>query len=673
MNPEKLQKTTCPRDCYDRCGILAVVRDGRVAGIRGDPDSPVSRGMLCAKCTIAYNGVWLDPARRVTQPLRRTGPKGEARFTEISWDEALDTVANRLQAIARDHGADKVLHAHYQGTYSAIACNFPCRFFHRYGATEVDPSTICDKAGHVALQGMFGTSFEGFDTRSRDDASCLVLWGVNPSHGGPLTDRFWVGGFSGTRIVIDPVRTLTFAQADIHLRPRPGTDSALAYGLLRLLSDAGRFDRNFLRDHVQGWQAVDAQIARTEPGAVADITGVPCHAMKRAADAMGAGPALYWLGIGLQRQRSGGDTVRAASLLAVATGSLGRRGGGLLYMNGYGVHGIDQDAFQRCAAVAEPPARIGHMGLAQALEDPSRSRAFFNWNTNVAASAPQQRRLHSALRREDLFTVVIDPFLTDTARFADIVLPAAHFLEFDDLVFSYFYDTVSAQVAVQRPEGSALPNQEIFRRLAARMGFADPDLHTSDGDMMRGLLACAAPGLDLPALRAAGTVFPRPTRVQFESRRFPTPSGRIEIDAPVFAQAGLGPAPAWPPVPGRSPGVLQLLSPSAYWLMCSSYGNDPRIRELLGEASVVLHPDDADRLGILPGDRVRLHSSCDSVEFLAKTSEDVLPGTAVTAKSRWPGFEREGLNVNALNPGLSADLGEGTAVNSLEVRIEVIE
>ena len=196
MNPEKLQKTTCPRDCYDRCGILAVVRDGRVAEIRGDPDSPVSRGMLCAKCTIAYNGVWLDPARRVTQPLRRTGPKGEARFTEISWDEALDTVANRLQAIARDHGADKVLHAHYQGTYSAIACNFPCRFFHRYGATEVDPSTICDKAGHVALQGMFGTSFEGFDTRSRDDASCLVFEPVSVGKrrglGGGL--RGWLKG-----------------------------------------------------------------------------------------------------------------------------------------------------------------------------------------------------------------------------------------------------------------------------------------------------------------------------------------------------------------------------------------------------------------------------------------------------------------------------------------------
>ncbi|MBK8018838.1 MAG: molybdopterin-dependent oxidoreductase [Betaproteobacteria bacterium] len=243
MNPEKLQKTTCPRDCYDRCGILAVVRDGRVAEIRGDPDSPVSRGMLCAKCTIAYNGVWLDPAQRVTQPLRRTGTKGEARFAEISWDEALDQVANRLQSIARDHGADKVLHAHYQGTYSAIACNFPCRFFHRYGATEVDPGTICDKAGHVALQGMLGTSFEGFDARSRDGASCLVLWGVNPSHGGPLTDRFWVGEFPGTRIVIDPVRTFTATQADIHLRPRPGTDAALAYGLLRLLSDAGRFDR----------------------------------------------------------------------------------------------------------------------------------------------------------------------------------------------------------------------------------------------------------------------------------------------------------------------------------------------------------------------------------------------------------------------------------------------
>lgn len=669
MLPSHTRKTTCPRDCYDRCGIVATIADGRVIQVAGDPDSVVSRGSLCAKCTLAYNGVWLDPAARIATPLRRIGPKGGGQFAPATWDEALDDIATRLDQIAREHGSDTVLSTHFQGTYSAIACNFPSRFFHRYGATEVDPSTICDKAGHVALQAMFGTSFEGFDPRTAAQSACLVMWGINPSHSGPLTDRFWVGDFAGATIVVDPVRTPTAAMATLHLQLHPGTDAWLAYGLLKLLGEAGALDREFIQRHVRGWQPVQARIDACDLDRVADRTGVPVEQMRRAAHLIATGPTLFWMGIGLQRQHNGGDIVRAVSLLPAATGNLGRPGAGFLYMNGYGTRGIDQDALQRCGGVERPMPSISHMDLAAVLDDPARSRALFNWNTNIAASAPNQARLRQALRREDLLTVVIDLFHTDTAALADWILPAASFLEFDDLVLSYFYETVSAQVRLQAPFGESLPNQEIFRRLARRMGFADADLHETDAAIIDRLLAATGAGLSFQELAQVGTVFTAPEpRIQFEHLRFPTPSGRIEIDAAAFIDAGLGPAPD-ATSPDEPDSTLRLLTPSAYWLMNSSYGNDARIREQLGPASILLNPEDADDLGILPGEIVTASTDTGSLELEAVTTNDVPRGTAVAYKSRWPGLEASGQNINALNPGLRADLGAGTAVNSLRVRI----
>ncbi len=662
-------RTTCPRDCYDRCGLLARVEDGRVTAIGGDPASPLSRGRLCAKCRLAYNGVWLDESARLGTPLRRTGPKGHGRFVAASWDEALDDIAARLAHIAATHGPDKVLHTHYQGTYSAIACNFPERFFHRYGATEVDPGTICDRAGHVALEAMFGTSFEGFDPRTAAAASCLVLWGINPSHSGPLTDRDWVRRFAGPTIVVDPVRTRTAEAADLHLQPIPGTDIALALGLLALLARNGGLDRGFLARHVRGWAAVAASLDATDPADCARDCGVDLAAMDEATRLIAAGPTLFWLGIGLQRQAQGGDAVRAVSLLPIATGNLGRPGTGLLYMNGYSTRGIAQRDLQRIASVTREPPRISHMDLAGTLEDARRARALFNWNTNVAASAADQRRLHRALAREDLFTVAIDLFRTDTCEFADWVLPAASFLEFDDLVLSYFQDSLSAQVRAQAPFGESLPNQEIFRRLAARMGYTEPELFEDDASLIARMLQATGTGLDFAALAARGTVLVGESpRQQFAGLRFNTPSGAIEIDAAVFVSAGLGPVPA-SRARAAPAGALRLLSPAAFWLMNSSYGNDRRIRAQLGESSLLLHADDAAARGIADGDLVRVRAEAGEVRLRAAISDRVRPGVAVSYKSPWPKYARDGVNLNALNPGLRADLGDSTAVNSLFVTV----
>jgi anaerobic selenocysteine-containing dehydrogenase len=665
-------KTTCPRDCYDRCGLLATVEAGRVTAIRGDPSSPLSHGRLCAKCRLAYNGVWLDASARLRQPLRRAGPKGSGRFVAASWDEALDDIAARLGALAKDGAAHTVLHTHYQGTYSAIACNFPERFFHRYGATEVDPGTICDRAGHVALEALFGTSFEGFDPRTIAEAHCLVLWGVNPSHSGPLTDRHWVRRFAGPTVVVDPLRTRTAEHADLHLQPRPGTDTALALGLLALLAAEDRLDHAFIDRHVRGWPAVAAQLAAVDPGRVARDCGVDLAAMHTAARLIGAGPTLFWLGIGLQRQAQGGQAVRAVSLLPIATGNLGRPGSGILYMNGYQTRGIVQRDLQRIESRPEDPPRISHMDLAPTLEDPRRARALFNWNTNLAASGVAQRRLQRALAREDLFTVAIELFHTDTCDFADWVLPAAGFLEFDDLVLSYFHDSLSAQVRVQAPVGESLPNQEIFRRLAARMGYTEPELFEDDATIIARLLRATGTGLDFASLAARGSVLVgEQPRQQFAGLRFGTPSGAIEIDADAFLSAGLGPAPR-PRVQEPPPDALQLLSPAAFWLMNSSYGNDPRIRAQLGESTIALHADDAAARGIVDGALVRVSAEAGELRLRAAISDRVRPGVALSYKSPWPRFERDGINLNALNPGLRADLGDSSAVNSLWVCVTAI-
>ena len=214
-------RTNCPRDCYDNCGIVVRSgKDGRVI-VQGDPDHPVSRGSLCTKCATAYNGVWQDPEARLATPLRRVGPKGEGAFAPISWEDALAETAQRTQQVVDERGPAAVLHTHYSGTMSMLAFMFPLRFFHRLGATEVEPDSICNLAGHIAWSYMFGTSVAGFDPRTAVDSSCILVWGANPSHSAPHMDRNWLGDFNGSVIVVDPIRTATAARADLHLQPYP--------------------------------------------------------------------------------------------------------------------------------------------------------------------------------------------------------------------------------------------------------------------------------------------------------------------------------------------------------------------------------------------------------------------------------------------------------------------
>lgn len=665
-------RTTCPRDCYDACGIVVVKRGDTVQKVVGDPQHPVSRGCLCAKCTLAYNGAWRDPSARLGQPLRRVGAKGAGHFEPVSWPEALDSVAGRLRRVLSESGGSSILHTHYTGTCSLIAYGFPLRFFNRLGATEVDPDTVCNKAGHVALELTFGTSVDGFDPRSARDAGCILVWGANPSASAPHAHRHWLKEAPGTVIVIDPIRHDTAAAADLHLQPYPGSDAALAFAMLHVIERDGLLDEAHLAAHTLGWEEVRPLLAACTPEWGEQQTGVPADLIAQAARAYGRGPSLLWLGQGLQRQTTGGNVFRACSLLPVATGNIGKPGAGFLYLNGTGSRGIADDYLPAPHLNPGDPASISHMHLAQRLEDPVASRALFCWNNNIVASSPRQQRLRRALQREDLFMVAIDLFATDTVDYADIVLPAASFLEFDDLVCSYFNYSISAQVKVMEPPGEALPNQEIFRRLATAMGFGEPELYESDEDMIATLLEQTGLGLDFATLASRGTVeYTAEPVIPFADGVFPTPSGKVEIAGERFVAEGLPrvPQPWADPRPGG--GRLRLLSPASRWFMNSSYSNVPKLQKRAG-AQVFLHPAEAGDRGLADGAAVILANEAGQLPLRVALSEDVPRGVALVHKGRWPKLDPAGANVNLLNPGPLTDLARSSAVHSVEVEIRPV-
>lgn len=667
---KEIVKTTCPRDCYDSCGIAVIKRGGKITKVLGDRDHAVSRGVLCGKCALAYNGVFLDQAARLTHPLRRVGPKGEGRFEAVSWDAALGAIAARFQAIVAESGAGAIIHAHYTGTCSLIANCFPMRFFQRLGAQEVEPDTVCNMAGHVALGYVIGTSSIGFDPRTARDAASIVVWGANPSACAPHQHKHWLKEAPGKVIVIDPVRHATAEAADLHLQLYPGTDAALAYALMHVLRRDGLIDRPFLAAHTVGWDELEPMVEECTPDWGETATGVPAGLIEQAARIYGAGPALLWLGQGLQRQKAGGNTMRACALLPALTGNYGKPGAGLIYLNGAGRKGVDGD-YLVAAQLNRSPPPFSQMALAARLEDAARAQAFVCWNINPAASSPEQARLHEALKRDDLFTVVTDIFETDTTDFADYVLPAASFLEFDDLVSGYFNLSFSAQAQVVAPMGEALPNQEIFRRLAKAMGFDEPELFESDAEIIARVMDQVGIAGSFDEFKAKGTVWPEPEPViQFADLAFPTPSGKIEIASERAEADGHARVPPPSADVRASHGRLRLLSPASPWLLNDSYANDAKIAEKLGPATVTLHPDDAKAHGLEAGDRVELANETGRLLLQLKVSDIVPPGTALSPKGRWP--RREGAaraNVNVLNPGEMSDMGESTCVHGVEVSI----
>jgi anaerobic selenocysteine-containing dehydrogenase len=669
MSDKTVVRTTCPRDCYDACGIAVVKRADGLVKVLGDPEHAVSRGALCGKCAIAYNGAWLDSKARVTRPLKRVGPKGDGRFEAIGWDQATAEIAARLKDVVASHGAETIWHTHYTGTCSLLAGGFPQRFFNRLGASEVDPDSICNAAGHAALQYMYGASDVGFDPRTAKDANCIVVWGANPFASAPHQHKHWLKEAKARKIVIDPVRHPTAADADLHLQLFPGSDAALAFAMLHVLVREGRIDRAFLAAHTVGWDELEPTIIRCSPDWAAPITGIPVGKIEEAATIYGEGPSLLWLGQGLQRQPTGGNVFRAVALLPAATGNLAKPGAGFLYLNGGGRRGIDSDYLEAPHLRQGEKRKVSHMDLVATLGDPGKARALITWNINIAASNPDQARLHRTLRDERLFHVAIDPFPTDTTDFADYVLPAASFLEFDDIVSPYFHLSMSAQAKALEPMGDALPNQEIFRRLARAMDYDEAELFEDDQTALAALCRQMDIG-DFKRLAGKGTIdiWPDPV-LQFADLTFPTPSGKIEIASDAAEADGHPRLPQPIADPRPQGGLFRLLSPASIWLMNSSYNEDPKVAEKLGAATVTLNTADAARLGLQEGDTVIAANETGRLELRLGIADIVPAGVALSHKSRWPKLSKQHANINALNPGRKADMAESSAVHSVEVTL----
>jgi len=660
-------RSTCPRDCYDSCGILVKTFQSGEISVVGDPEHPLTHGALCGKCSIGYNGPWRDSNTRLLHPLKRIGPKGEGRFVQTSWDAALSDIADRLLAIRQGHGGGAIYQTHYTGTCSLLAGVVPLRFFNAIGATEVDPDTVCNKAGHVALQLMYGESTRGFDTRTIDGTRCLMIWGANPSVSGPHVHEHWLGQTKAPLIVIDPIRHETAALADLHLQLYPGTDGALAFALLHVIRAAGKLDRVFLAAHTLGWDEIDSQLNTCTPAWGEEVTGVSAALIEKAALIYSDGPSLLWMGQGFQRQTFGGNAMRAVGLLPAATGNIGKYGAGFLYLNGWDTRGVDVNYLTATHFNTRPSPMVSHMDLVAHLE--KDAEALVTWNNNIAASSPQQRRLRRALQRENLFQVTLELFMTDTAKFADYVLPAASFLEFDDIVMPYFNSCISAQTKAMPPMGQALPNQEIFRRLAKAMGLEASELFESDEKMIAKILSQAMPGLSFAQLSKVGTVFePLKPAVQFADLTFKTASGKVELSSESFVASGLPRAPYPSQEPRPEGAQLRMISPASKWLMNSSFGNAPEIVKQLEAGEAFLHPDEARSRNLEGGTRIRLSNATGAIVLRLSISSDVPRGVVLAHKSRWA-TPQASENINALNPGAKADLAESCAVHSINVSI----
>ena len=471
-------------------------------------------------------------------------------------------------------------------------------------------------------------------------------------------------------VVVDPVRTPTAAAADLHLQPFPGSDAALAFALAHVLQRDGLVDRNFVDTYTLGFHELEPLLEPCTPRWAEQTTGVSAALIERAAQTYGEGPSLLWLGQGFQRQPRGGNALRAVAMLPALTGNLGRPGSGWAYVTGSDSRRIDHEYLVASQLLADPPPPLSQMDLADVLVDPTRAQALFCWNINIAASNPRLGDLRRALEREDLLTVVLDLFQTDTADLADFVLPAASFLESDDLVCSYFHHTLSAQVRAADPPGEALPNSEIFRRLSAAIGYTEPVLYESDQEVIDELLHRTGFGVSWDDLASSGTVRLYETpRLQFADRGFPTASGRVELASAAAVAAGHPRLPEPWHDPRPASGRLRLLSPASPWALNSSFANDPKIARKLGPPTVTLNPDDAAAHGLTDGDLADLATATGRMRARVVVDPLALPGVAYCPKGHWPKRTADNANVNTLNPGDPADMARSTSVHGIEITV----
>ena len=678
----KIVKAACPHDCPDTCGMHISVENGVALKVEGAKDMPFTQGTLCTKVARYLDRTY--SRERVLHPLRRVGAKGEGRFERISWDEALDAIAAKFREIAALE-PQSILPCSYAGTMGLVQyASMDRRFFHKLGASLLD-RTLCSSAGKVGMKITLGAGV-GMDPERFDEAKLILIWGSNSIVSNlHLWSRVQEAKRRGAKIIaIDPYRSLTAAKCDQHVAPLPGTDAALALGMMHVIVNEGLHDADYVARHTLGFEQLRERLQDYPPQKAAAICGLaPDEIVALARAYAGTRPAAIRLNYGMQRHSGGGMAVRTITCLPALTGHWRDAAGGVLLSTG-DWYGMNHALLERADLIPNRPRTINHAALGDALtaaEPPVR--AIYVYNNNPVAVCPDSHKVIAGFRREDLFTVVHEIFLTDTADYADIVLPATTQLEHYDVHKSYGHLYVLANSPAIAPLGEAKPNSEVFRLLAARMGFTEPCFRDSDEDICRQALESTHPrmaGVDWEALKAQGWQrLDVPARfAPFAEGNFPTPSGKCEFWSRTALDLGLDPLPSYtapresaqsaPQLAEKYP--LAFISPPARNFLNSSFANLPFALAEAGEPYLDIHPADAAPRGIADGDRVRIYNQRGSFAAKARVSERVRQGVAAALSVWWKKLSPDGRNANEVTSQAIADMGGAASYYDCLVEIE---
>ena len=690
-NRLRVARVACPHDCPDACLMRVTVdtASGRAIKVEGDPTHPVTRGYLCNKVNHYLDLVYND--RRVLFPHRRTGPKGPgAKFHRITWDEALTEVAARLKEVIAERGPEAVQPFSYSGTLGMLGfLGMGERFFNKMGAARLE-RTICTAAGAAAEMHTFGRVGDA-NIEDLPQMDVVILWGTNLVSTGVHAMPFINAARDhGAKIIaIDPRVTRTTAFADWHIQPRPGTDAALALGMMKIIVDRGLHDLDFLRRHTVGWEELlEERLPEYPLERVEAITGIAAADVEKLALIYGGTKQSFIrLNWGIQRHDNGGMMTKAIKLLPVITGAV-RGKGGVCMSTGGEMRRVDLRKLQRTDLLdGRKPRTVNMIQLGNVLNDPDLNppiKALFCWNADPANCVPDTIAARKGLAREDLFTVVHDTFWSDTTAYADVVLPADTALEHVDLLAAYgnYYFSLSEQ-AIEK-QGESLDNQEMFRRLARAMGYDEPCFSQSDEDMIRELIDpevnALFEGVSFEQLQRSGWARANtdsPRRWGVNSGKWPTPSGKIEIYSEALADLGVDPLPAHvdeteglssAAANGRYP--LQVISAATHYFIGASFQHVPRLQEMMARATFEVNAADANARGIGNGDYCRLYNDRGEVFGHALIVDGLLPGVIGAQKQLQGSRQRGGVNVNALVSQREADMGRGPVFFSTLAEIE---
>ena len=670
----------CPHDCPDTCGLVTTVQDGVAIKLQGNPAHPHTGGVLCTKVS-RYLERNAHP-ERLTQPLRRVGRKGEGRFESVGWDEALDDIAGRLKAIAADE-PQAILPYSYAGTMGLVQGeSMDRRFFHKLGASLLD-RTICSTAGGeglgYTLGGKVGMRIEHFA-----QAKLILIWGSNAI---ASNLHFWrhaqAAKRAGARLVcIDPRRTETADKCDEHIAVLPGTDGALALALMHELIVHDWLDHDYIARHTLGWEQLRERALQWPPARAATVCGVPVAQIEALARDYGTTrPAAIRLNYGMQRVRGGGNAARAVACLPALVGAWRHRAGGLL-LSSSGQFPADRATLHRPDLLAGRQPRTLNMssigdvltGDVTALAGGPAVKAVVVYNSNPVAVAPESAKVAAGFAREDLFTVVLEQFQTDTADYADYLLPATTQLEHWDIHFSYGHTDVMLNRPAVAPRGEARSNAWVFRELARRMGFDEPCFADDDETLCR--QAFRPEAIDWTALERDGfATLPLP-EAPFAEGGFPTPSGKCEFFSARLAAQGLDGLPDhlpnYEPAGSSADYPLAMISPPARNFLNSTFVNVTSLRSMEGEPLVEIHADDAAARGITDGALVRVFNARGEHRCRAEVSRRARPGVVNGLGIWWRKLGVDGTNVNELTSQRLTDLGRGPTFYDCLVQVEAV-